>query len=251
MTLQKEELLRYSRQLAVPEVGAAGQEKLKAAKVAVVGAGGLGSAVLSYLAAAGVGELGAFDHGAVELSNLHRQLLYGFGDVGAVKTAAARRRLLELAPGAKVNAHEGLLTAENMTAALAPYPFIADCTDNFRARAAVNRACFELDRAYVHAAVCQFEGQLTVFEPRRGPCLECLVPNAAQAENLSGAETGIIGPAVGAVACLQALEVMKLVLGMETLKGRLALLDFRRMGLQIVEMSRAPGCPVCGRGPGR
>ncbi len=251
MELGKEELLRYSRQLVLPEVGSAGQRKLKAAKVAVVGAGGLGTPVLGYLAAAGVGELGVFDYGGVELSNLQRQLLYNSSDVGRRKTELARRRLLKLNPNIKVNAAEGMLTPANMAAALAPYQYVADCTDNFGTRAAVNRACLELDRVCVYGAVSQFEGQLAVFEPRRGPCLECACPGLALAEGQSCAEAGIIGPVAGVVASMQALELIKLILGMDTLKGRFALLDLRHMQMSVAEMKKDPACPVCGAGPER
>lgn len=251
MELGKEELLRYSRQLVLPEVGSAGQQKLKAAKVAVVGAGGLGTPVLGYLAAAGVGELGVFDYGGVEVSNLQRQLLYNSSDVGRRKTELARRRLLELNPNIKVKAAEGELKPANMASALRPYQYVADCTDNFTARAAINRACLELDRVCVYGAVSQFEGQLAVFEPRRGPCLECACPGLALAESQTCAEAGIMGPVAGAVASMQALEILKLILGMDTLKGRFALLDFRHMQMSVAEMKKDPACPVCGTGPER
>ena len=246
MPLSKAELLRYSRQLVVPEVGPAGQEKLKAAKIAVVGAGGLGALALGYLAGAGVGEIGVFDFGPVELSNLHRQLLYGTGDVGGLKTELAKKRLLAINPGVKVNACEGMLTPENIAAALAPYDYIADCTDNFLTRAAINKACFELGKTYVYGAVYQFEGQLGVFDPRGGPCLCCLCPDVESMENQACAEAGVMGPAAGAVASMQALEVLKLILGVETLRGRFAMLDFRHGGFHIAEMRKAAECRVCG-----
>lgn len=246
MTLSKEELIRYSRQLVIPGIGPEGQHKLKAAKVAVIGAGGLGTLVLGYLAGAGVGEIGVFDFGQVELSNLHRQLLYGTGDIGKLKTQLAKQRLLEINPEVEVNANEGLLTAENIGAALGSYDYIADCTDNFITRAAINSACLELKKTYVHAAVYQFEGQLAVFEPHSGPCLGCLCPGAESLENQACAEAGVMGPAAGAVASMQALEVLKLILGLETLKGKFAMLDFRLDDFNVVELKKREDCPVCG-----
>ncbi|HBA62081.1 MAG TPA: molybdenum cofactor biosynthesis protein MoeB [Elusimicrobia bacterium] len=250
MPLSKEELVRYSRQLIIPGLGPEGQEKIKAAKVAVVGAGGLGSLVLGYLAGAGVGEIGIFDFGAVELSNLHRQLIYSTGDLGRNKTELAKNFLLELNPGVKVNVREGLLTAANAAEALAGYDFIADCTDNFAARAAVNKACFGLKKAYVHGAVYQLEGQLAVFSPHDGPCLGCLVPEALRLQEAACSEEGVLGPTAGAVASMQALEILKLILGMETLKGRFAMLDFKLMNFVVADLKKRADCPVCGTGAG-
>lgn len=247
MSLSKEELIRYSRQLVIPGVGPEGQEKLKAAKVAVVGAGGLGTIVLAYLAGAGVGEIGVFDHGPVELSNLHRQFLYGTADVGGLKTELAAKRLAEINPAVKVNAREGLLTAENIRAALASYDCVADCTDNFKTRAAINRACLALGLPYVHAAVQQLEGQLTVFTPGKGACLGCLAPDAESVQAQSCAEAGVLGPAAGAMASLQAAEILKLLLGFATLKDRFMTLDLWTGTLYSAELSRQPSCPVCGR----
>ena len=246
MTLSRNELIRYSRQLVIPEVGTAGQEKLKAAKVAVIGAGGLGSLVLGYLAGAGVGEIGVFDFGPLELSNLHRQLIYSTGETGGLKTELARRRLLEINPEIKVNANEGRLTSENINGALERYDFIADCTDNFVTRAAINKACLELGKTYVHGAVYQFEGQLAVFEPRLGPCLACLAPDAEHLDDQTCSEAGIMGPAAGAVASMQALEVLKLILGLETMKGKFAILDFRHSEFNFVELKKREDCAVCG-----
>ncbi|HOW90019.1 MAG TPA: HesA/MoeB/ThiF family protein [Elusimicrobiales bacterium] len=246
MALTEEESLRYSRQLALPEIGPAGQEKLRAARVAVVGAGGLGSPVLAYLAGAGVGEIGVFDSGPVELSNLHRQPLYAAADVGTPKTAAARRRLLEANPGITVVAREGRLTGADMAAALAPYRFAADCCDNFATRAALNRACLELGIPFVHAAVGQMEGQLAVFDPRRGPCLECMWPGIGSEKERSGAEAGILGPAAGAIGCLQAAEIIKLILGLGGPAGRFLMFDLRGWTVTAAEIKKRPDCPVCG-----
>lgn len=190
--------------------------------------------------------MGVFDFGPVELSNLHRQFIYGTGDIGKLKTELAGQRLLEINPGVKVSSREGALTAENMTAALAGYDYISDCTDNFATRAAINRACLELKKTYVHGAVFQLAGQLAVFEPHSGPCLECICPGAATLENQACAEAGVLGPAAGAVGAMQALEVLKLILGLETLKGKFAMLDFQSAGFSLAEMKKYADCPVCG-----
>ncbi|MDA8131114.1 MAG: HesA/MoeB/ThiF family protein [Elusimicrobia bacterium] len=247
MTLTKEELVRYSRQLVVPEVGPEGQLRLKSAKVAVVGAGGLGSMVLACLAGAGVGELGILDFGPVELSNLHRQFTYGIRDVGGLKTELAAARLREINPGVGVKVREALLTGKNAAALLAGYDFIADCTDNYPTRSAINRACLELGKTYVHGAVYRMEGQLTVFEPGRGPCLGCLSPGQGEADAQACAEAGVLGPAAAAIGAMQALEIIKLILGMETLKGRFAMLDFRLSRFNVAELPRWEDCPVCGK----
>ena len=246
MELTKEELIRYSRQLVVPGIGPEGQQKLGAARVAVVGAGGLGSIVLACLAGAGVGELGIFDFGPVELSNLHRQFTYGTSDVGRLKTELAAARLREINPGVRVTAAEGLLTPQNASKALAGYPYIADCTDNYPTRAAINRACLELRRPYVHGAVYRMEGQLAVFEPGKGACLGCLSPGQDEAGAQACSEAGVLGPAAAAVGAMQALEVLKLILGMETLKGRFAMLDFASSRFTVAELPRWSDCPVCG-----
>lgn len=246
MPLSKEELIRYSRQLVIPGVGPEGQEKIKAAKVAVVGAGGLGTLVLGYLAGAGVGEIGIFDLGPLELSNLHRQLIYRTGEIGKPKTELAKQRLLEINPKIEVNAHEKLLTEDNINGALERYDYVADCTDNFLTRAAINKACLELKKTYVHGAVYQFEGQLAVFDPHNGPCLACICPDAESQENQACAEAGVMGPAAGAVASMQALEVLKLILGLETLKGKFAMLDFRLAEFSVIELKKIADCPACG-----
>jgi len=138
------------------------------------------------------------------------------------------------------------VTGENITAALAPYDYIADCTDNFPTRWAINKACLELGKPYAHGAVYQFEGQLAVFDPRGGPCLACLVPGAEEPQDQACAEAGVMGPAAGAVASMQALEILKLILGLETLKGRLAMLDFRLSEFNVVDLKKRADCPVCG-----
>ena len=232
--------------MVIPGVGPEGQQKLKTARVAVIGAGGLGTLALGYLAGAGVGEIGVFDFGPVELSNLHRQLIYGTGDIGGLKTELVKQRLLEINPGIRVNANEGLLTAENINGALGGYDYVADCTDNFITRSAINKACLELKKTYVHGAVYQFEGQLAVFEPHLGPCLGCLAPGAELQENQACAEAGVMGPAAGAVASMQALEILKLILGFETLKGKFAMLDFQTADFTVVELKKREDCPACG-----
>ncbi|GAB4029288.1 MAG: molybdopterin-synthase adenylyltransferase MoeB [Elusimicrobiota bacterium] len=246
MTISRNELIRYCRQIALPEIGISGQEKIMAAKIAVIGAGGLGAPLLSYLAAAGIGEIGIFDFGEVELSNLHRQIIYTSGDVGTLKTHAAKKRLQEINPQVKVNVHEGRLTDENIAAALSSYHYAADCTDNFQARLAINKACLELDKAYVYASVYQMEGQIAVFEPRAGACLGCLWPELEKAVEESCASTGVLGPAAGAVACMQAVEVLKLVTGAGAIRNRLIMIDMRGWTITEVKMEKRAECPICG-----
>ena len=245
MPLSNEELERYSRQLCIPGFGEAGQERLRAARVAIVGLGGLGSAVMHYLAGAGVGELGLADTGPVELSNLHRQFAYSSADVGALKTERAAARARALNPAVKVSAREGWLDEGSLPGFLAGYDYVADCSDNFRTRAAVNRACVELGKPCVFGAVYQLEGQVAVFSPG-GPCLECLVPGAGGLEDRRSGENGVAGPAVGAVAALQASELVKLIVGLPSLKGRMLILDLEAPGFHLADMKRRGGCPVCG-----
>lgn len=244
MTLSQEELNRYSRQLIA--LGPEAQEKLKAARVAVVGLGGLGSVVLSYLAGAGVGELALADTGGVEISNLHRQFIYHTSDAGRNKTELAAAHAKALNPNVRVTAREGFLGPADMAAFLKGCDFAVDCSDNFSTRAAVNRACLELKITYVFGSVFQFEGQLAVFEPHTGPCYECACPGAGERDDLPRAGQGIVGPTAGVVASLQASEVIKLITGLETMKGRMLLLDLQTPSYTVVTLKKRRDCPVCG-----
>jgi adenylyltransferase/sulfurtransferase len=250
--LTADEIARYARQIALPEVGTAGQEKLRAGSVVLVGAGGLGSPAALYLAAAGVGRIGLVDSDAVELSNLQRQILYETGDVGTPKLAAARRRIEALNPNVRVVAHETRLGAENALAILAEYDVVLDGADNFAARYLVNDACALLGKPDVHGSVRGFEGQASVFDARRGPCYRCLYPEPPPAHLVpSCAESGVLGVLPGLIGAIQAAEAIKILLGAGTpLVGRLLLFDSLRMRLREMKLLKDPACPICGAGRG-
>ena len=241
----------YSRQIALREVGAAGQAKLQAAAVLVVGAGGLGVPVLQFLAAAGVGRLGIVDHDRLEASNLHRQTLYALADCGAPKAELAAARLAALNPQVRLDAHVTRIDAANAATLLAPYDIIVDCSDNFATKFLLNDAALALGRIAVFASVYQYEGQLQVVDPRREPaCLRCVWP-AATRDGLVGncAEAGVLGPVPGALGTLQALEVLKILLD---LPGRLGaevlMIDLLSLTTQRVRARRSPDHPLHGRG---
>lgn len=246
-----DELLRYSRQLNLPGYDLEHQKKLKAASVLVVGAGGLGSPVSMYLAAAGIGRLGLIDFDVVETSNLHRQILHGTGDVGRPKTESARDRLHDLNPHVKVEIHTTRLTAENALEILGAYDVVADGTDNFSTRYLVNDTSVRLGKPNVYASIFQFEGQVSVFGLPDGPCYRCIYP-VPPAPGLipSCAEGGVLGVLPGMVGALQATEVIKLITGLGTsLSGRLLLYDALHLRVQLLHLDKNPACPVCGRHP--
>lgn len=239
---------RYSRHLALPAFGEAGQRRLKRAKVLLVGLGGLGSPAAAYLAACGVGELGLVEFDTVSASNLHRQLLYGTEDLGRPKLQVAAARLRALNPHVRVTPHEGPLTPENAEALVAPYDLVVDGSDNAATRYALNDACHRLKRPWVHAALHRFEGQLAVFVPGRGPCYRCVFPAAAAGPDCS--ESGVLGVLPGILGTLQATEALKLLAGIgEPLVGRLLLVDALAMRFTPLEASRSPDCPLCGDRP--
>jgi adenylyltransferase/sulfurtransferase len=240
----------YSRQVALREVGAAGQAKLRAASVLVVGAGGLGVPVLQFLAAAGVGRLGIVDHDRLEASNLHRQTMYALGDCGAPKAELAAARLAALNTDVQIEAHVARIDASNAAELVAPYDIIVDCTDNFAAKFLLNDAALTLGRIAVFASVYQYEGQLQVVDPRReSACLRCVWP-AATRDGLVGncAEAGVLGPVPGTLGSLQALEVLKIILG---LPGRLGaevlMIDLLSLATQRVKARPAPDHRLHGR----
>jgi molybdopterin/thiamine biosynthesis adenylyltransferase/rhodanese-related sulfurtransferase len=242
---------RYARHLALPEVGEAGQERLRGARVLCVGAGGLGSPFLLYLAAAGVGTLGVVDFDAVEESNLQRQVLFGASDVGRAKGWAAAAHLSELNPYVTVVRHGERLAAANAREILAGYDVIADGTDNFAARYLVNDACVLLGKPNAYASVYRFEGQASVFGAANGPCYRCLFPEPPPAGLVpSCAEGGVLGVLPGLLGLIQATEVLKLLLGAgEPLVGRLLVVDALAMSFCTVRLRKNPACPVCGERP--
>jgi adenylyltransferase/sulfurtransferase len=246
--LSSEELSRYSRHLALPDVGIAGQRRLRAARVLIVGAGGLGSPAALYLAAAGVGTLGLVDFDRVDATNLHRQILHGTSDVGRPKLDSARDRLGDVNPNVDVVTHEVRLTSVNALGILADYDVILDGTDNFATRYLVNDACVLLGKPNVYGSIFRFEGQASVFALGDGPCYRCLFPTPPPAGSVpSCAEGGVLGVLPGIVGTIQATEAIKLIVGIgESLAGRLLLLDTLAMRFHTVRIARDPACPACG-----
>ncbi len=249
--LSVDEVRRYSRHLVLPEVGLAGQLKLRRAKVLVVGAGGLGSPVVLYLAAAGVGHVGIADGDVVDLSNLQRQVVHGTSRAGWRKTVSARERLQDLNPHVSVTCHDERLTRDNALEVIEQYDVVVDGTDGFAARYLLNDACVFLSRPLVHGSVLRFEGQVTVFKPGEGPCYRCLYPEPPPPWlTPSCSDAGVLGVLPGLVGMIQAAEVLKLVLELgDVLCGRLLLVDVAAMSFLEVRIPRNPDCAVCGATP--
>jgi len=249
--LEHDEIERYSRHLLLPEVGIAGQAKLKAASVLLIGAGGLGSPVGLYLAAAGVGRIGLVDFDAVDISNLHRQVLFGTRDIGRPKLEVAAERLRDINPHIAIETHDTRLTSENALAVLRDYDVVVDGTDNFPTRYLVNDACVLLGKPNVYGSIFRFEGQASVFWADRGPCYRCLYPEPPLPGMVpSCAEGGVLGVLPGTVGALQATETVKLILEIgEPLVGRLLLFNALEMRFRELVLRRDPGCPLCGDHP--
>jgi adenylyltransferase/sulfurtransferase len=246
--LSSDELRRYGRHLSLPEFGVEGQRRLKRGSVLVVGAGGLGSPVALYLAAAGVGRIGLVDADRVDLSNLQRQLLHGTADVGRPKVDSGRDRLADVNPHVAVDAHDAALTRVNALDLIARHDVVVDASDNFPTRYLVNDACVLVGRPLVHGSVSRFEGQASVFATPDGPCYRCLFPAPPEPGSVrSCAEAGVLGVLPGLVGMIQATEAVKLLAGIgETLAGRLLLLDALAMRFRTIALRRDPGCPACG-----
>jgi adenylyltransferase/sulfurtransferase len=250
--LSSDELARYSRHILLPQVGVAGQQRLKASRVLVVGAGGLGSPAALYLAAAGVGTLGLADFDRVELHNLQRQILHGTAAVGRPKVDSATERLQQLNPQVRVVTHGGGVTAANALQLFSGYDVIVDGTDNFPSRYLNNDAAFLARRPLVYGSIFQFEGQVAVFDPARGgPCYRCLFPEPPPPGSApSCGEAGVMGALCGVIGSLQAWEAIKLLLGLgETLRGRLMLFEGLGHEWRAVNLARDPACPLCGSQP--
>jgi sulfur-carrier protein adenylyltransferase/sulfurtransferase len=250
-SLSHEELLRYSRHLTLPEVGLAGQSKLKQARVLLVGAGGLGSPAALYLAAAGVGTLGIVDFDVVDRSNLQRQILHGTSDIGTAKTDSARAHLHDINPHVGLEMFSEKLSSANALEMLKRYDVIVDGSDNFPTRYLVNDACVLLGKPMVYGAVFRFDGQVSVFSATTGPCYRCLYAEPPPPDLVpSCAEGGVLGVLPGIIGSLQALEAIKLILGVgESLVGRLLLFDGRRMQFRELLLEKDSDCPVCGTHP--
>src|SRR5712691_10070538 len=249
--LSKDEILRYSRHLIMPEVGMEGQLKLKQAKVLAIGAGGLGSPLALYLAAAGVGKLGIVDFDVVDFTNLQRQVIHSTSDVGRSKLASARETIQGINPNVEVVTYETRLTSENALDIFKDYDVIADGTDNFPTRYLVNDACVLLGKPNAYGSIFRFEGQASVFYAKEGPCYRCLYPEPPPPGLVpSCAEGGVLGVLPGIVGSIQALETMKLILGTgETLIGRLLLFDALQLRFRELRLEKDPDCPVCGAHP--
>ncbi len=249
--LTPEEQTRYGRHLILPEVGQAGQLRLKAARVLCVGAGGLGSPAAMYLAAAGVGTLGLVDFDVVDASNLQRQILHGTADVGRSKLASARTRLEALNPHVRLELHEGALTSRNALDVIREYDLVVDGTDNFPTRYLVNDACVLLRKANVYGAIFRFEGQASVLAAPGGPCYRCVFPEPPPPGQVpSCAEAGVFGVLPGVIGTIQATEAIKLVTGIGSpLVGRLLTYDALQMRFQELRLRRDPSCAVCGEAP--
>jgi adenylyltransferase/sulfurtransferase len=245
------ELRRYSRHLLIPEVGVAGQERLSSARVLCIGAGGLGSPVLQYLAAAGVGRIGVMDDDAVDESNLQRQTIFTTADVGKSKAQVAAQRVREINPLVSADPIAARFDASNARELVRLYDVIVDCTDRFETRYLVNDACVLERKADVYGSIFRFDGQVSVFRPQRGPCYRCLFPQAPPAGTVpTCAEGGVLGVLAGIVGTLQANEALKLILGVgEPLVGRLLLVDALGMHVREVRIDRDPACPICGDSP--
>jgi adenylyltransferase/sulfurtransferase len=249
--LSNDEVLRYSRHLIMPEVGMAGQQKLKAARVLCIGAGGLGSPLALYLAAAGIGTLGLVDFDVVDLTNLQRQIIHTMDDVGRPKLASAAEKIAAINPTVQVRTFETRLTSANALDLIRDFDVVADGTDNFPTRYLVNDACVLSGKANVYASIFRFEGQASVFATKEGPCYRCLYPEPPPPGLVpSCAEGGVLGILPGLLGVIQATEVIKLILGAgDPLVGRLLLVDALGMKFRELRLRKNPDCPACGVNP--
>ncbi|HEY1664019.1 MAG TPA: molybdopterin-synthase adenylyltransferase MoeB [Verrucomicrobiae bacterium] len=252
MQLNNEEIRRYSRHLILPEVGLAGQKKIKGTSVLCIGAGGLGSPIAMYLAAAGIGKIGIVDFDTVDYSNLQRQILHTDADVGRSKAESARETIHGINPNCEVVIHNTRISSENALDLIRPYDIVVDGTDNFPTRYLTNDACVLLKKPNVYGSIFRFEGQASVFAPHLGgPCYRCLYPEPPPPGMVpSCAEGGVLGVLPGIVGCIQATEILKLALGKgTTLVGRLVLFNALDMKFRELKLRRDPACPVCGDHP--
>jgi molybdopterin/thiamine biosynthesis adenylyltransferase/rhodanese-related sulfurtransferase len=249
--LSHSEILRYSRHLLIPEVGLEGQRKLKAASVLIIGTGGLGSPVALYLAAAGVGHIGLVDYDVVDFSNLQRQVIHGTSGLGELKVESARKRMLDINPDIQVDVYNEPFTSENAMRIAQDYDILIDGTDNFPTRYLVNDLCVLTGKANVYGSIFRFDGQVSVFDARLGPCYRCLFPEPPPPGLVpSCAEGGVLGVLPGTIGTLQATEALKLILGIgEPLIGKLMLYNALDMSFDFVKLRKNPNCKVCGANP--
>jgi adenylyltransferase/sulfurtransferase len=245
------QIRRYARHIVLVEIGGTGQARLIAARVLVVGAGGLGAPLLQYLAAAGVGTLGVIDDDTVDLSNLQRQVIHRTSDIGAAKVESARRALSDINPEVRVQAHRERLTTANAARLVAEYDIVADGSDNFATRYLLNDVCFELKKILVSAAILRFDGQISTYKAWQGPgdpCLRCIFPAAPSEDAVpSCAQAGVLGALAGTLGALQATEVVKEILGIgRSLSGRLLMYDALAGAFDEMAVQKRAGCPTCG-----
>jgi adenylyltransferase/sulfurtransferase len=245
------QIRRYARHIVLPEIGGLGQSRLIAARVLVIGAGGLGAPALQYLAAAGIGTLGVIDDDAVDLSNLQRQIIHRTVDIGLAKTESARRALDALNPEVTVRTHAERLTTTNAERIVAGYDVVADGSDNFATRYLLNDTCYRLRKTLVSAAILRFDGQISTYKAWRGddhPCLRCIFPTAPSEEAVpSCAQAGVLGSLAGTLGALQATEVVKEILGIgRSLSGRLLTYDALGSSFEEMAIAKRPHCPTCG-----
>ena len=248
--MNDQELLRYSRHILLPQIGIEGQEKLRAARVLVLGAGGLGSPAALYLASAGIGTLVLADGDTVNLTNLQRQILHRTASIGQPKVASGKVTLADLNPECQVIPLQERLAGERLDEEVAAADVVLDCSDNFATRHAVNRACVKHGKPLVSGAAIRFDGQVAVFDVRQPatPCYHCLFPEAEDVEEVRCATMGVFAPITGIIGAVQAAEALKLLIGCgEPLSGRLLLLDGLAMEWRSIAVPRDPGCPVCSR----
>jgi molybdopterin/thiamine biosynthesis adenylyltransferase/rhodanese-related sulfurtransferase len=250
-TLNHDEIARYSRHLIIPDVAMQGQERLKAARVLLVGTGGLGSPLALYLAAAGVGTIGLVDDDVVDPSNLQRQIIHGTSDIGTHKVESAKQSILEVNPHVTVREHRTFLTSENALDIVADYDIVIDGTDNFPTRYLVNDACVLLGKPNVYGSIFRFEGQLSVFWAEEGPCYRCMFPEPPPPGMVPNcAEGGVLGIMAGHIGTAQGIEGVKLITGIgQPMIGRLGLYDALAQEWRYVKVNKDPNCPVCGDNP--
>jgi len=251
MSFSEDQIYRYARHIILPEVGGEGQKKLLQARVLLIGAGGLGSPIALYLAAAGVGTIGIVDFDVVDKSNLQRQILHTTEDVGRLKVESAEKTITAMNPDVKVVSHVARLTSENALDIIENYDIVVDGTDNFATRYLVNDACVILNKVNIHGSIFRFEGQVTVFKTPDGPCYRCLYPEPPPPGMVpSCQEAGVLGVLPGVVGSLQAVEVIKDIIDKgDSLVGKLLLYDALKAEFRRLNLRRDPNCPVCGENP--
>jgi adenylyltransferase/sulfurtransferase len=249
--LTEPQISRYARHIVLAEIGGVGQARLIAARVLVIGAGGLGAPLLQYLAAAGIGTLGVIDHDQVDLSNLQRQVIHRTADIGVAKVASARRALLDINPEVAVIAHDERLASNNAERIVGGYDIVADGSDNFATRYLLNDVCYRLKKILVSAAILRFDGQISTYKAWQGaghPCLRCIFPAAPSEDAVpSCAQAGVLGALAGTLGALQATEVVKEILGIgRSLSGRLLMYDALAASFDEMAIAKRPDCPTCG-----